>query len=286
MADNTLIMKLALVLNTYDRPDALAAVLRSIRRQTTPPDEIVVGDDGSGPETAAVIDDARRSGLDIIHEWRPHDGFRLARMRNCALARLSSDYAVFIDGDLLLHPKFVHDHKAAARPGYFVQGKRALLGEWETKKALARDFYRPSLFTPGIDRKRHLVRLPFLARLATEVDHLRGIRGCNLAVWMDDIRRINGFNEDFIGYGREDDDFVARLSHCGIKRLNLRFAGIGCHLHHPVAPRDRFTENAKLVELTREQRAVRCIHGLDSHLAALADKEEEAKPNTEKRTPA
>lgn len=259
-------MKLALVIITYERPDALAAVLRSVARQTIAPDEIVIGDDGSGPETADVIAKARKEGMQLVHEWREHDGFRAARMRNCALARVTGDYVVFIDGDLLLHPEFIRDHRAIARSGYFVQGKRALLGDRETEKALRTEEYWPSLFASDVERRRHLVRIPFLSRIRPAVDHLRGIRSCNFAVWMDDVRRVNGFNEDFVGWGREDDEFAMRLHNAGVKRINLRCSGVGCHLNHPPHSRDRVEVNSVLAKATFDTNLIRCENGLSLHL--------------------
>lgn len=259
-------MKLALVMITYERPDALAAVLRSVARQTIAPDEIIIGDDGSGPETAEVVAKARKSGMAITYEWREHDGFRAARMRNCALAHVTSDYVVFIDGDLLIHPEFIRDHRAIARPGYFVQGKRALLGDKATEKALRSETYWPSLFEPDVDRRRHLLRIPFLSHIRPAVNHLRGIRSCNFAVWMDDIRRVNGFNEDFVGWGREDDEFAMRLHNAGIKRINLRCSGVGCHLNHPPHSRDRIELNSVIAQTTSDTSLIRCENGLSLHM--------------------
>lgn len=259
-------MKLALIITTYERPDALAAVLRSVAGQSVRPDQIIIGDDGSGPETARVIDDARRGGMDIVHEWREHDGFRAARMRNCALARVTGDYVVFIDGDLILHPHFIRDHRAVARPGFFVQGKRVLLDENATRRALAEERYWPSVFARGVERRRHLVRLAFVPHFLPPVSHLKGIRSCNFAAWMDDVRRVNGFNEEFVGWGREDDEFAERLFNAGVRRLNLRCAGIGCHLHHPPHSRDQVGKNSFIVKLTRDAKVVHCRQGLDSHL--------------------
>lgn len=259
-------MRLALVIITYERPDALKAVLQSVAAQAGRPDQIVIGDDGSGPTTREVIDEARAGGLDIIHEWREHDGFRAARMRNCALSRVDCDYVVFVDGDLLLHPQFIRDHRSMARPGYFVQGKRVLLDMEATERVLRGVDKWPSVFASGVGRRRHLFRLPFLSPLLASVGHLKGIRSCNFAAWMDDIRRVNGFNEEFVGWGREDDEFAERLWNSGVKRLNLRCGGIGCHLHHPPHSRDGLHKNTILVEQVRNSGAVRCEKGLDSHL--------------------
>ncbi len=259
-------MKLSLIINTYERPDALAAVLRSVERQSVPPHEVIIGDDGSGPSTKEVIDAAIVRGLQIKHEWRAKEGFRLALMRNCALARVTGDYVVIIDDDLLLHPDFVADHIATATPGYFVQGKRILLDESATRTALAADSYWPSFFSRGVANRHNLIHSRFLSKFSGKVDHLRGVRGCNFAVWYKDVLRVNGFNEEFVGWGREDSDFASRLMNSGVGRINLRFAGAGCHLYHPPRDRTNLETNDRILAKTVEDKPKRCDKGLDSHL--------------------
>lgn len=258
--------KLSLIINTYERPDALAAVLRSVERQSVPPHEVIIGDDGSGPSTKAVIDAAIARGMDIKHEWRAKEGFRLALMRNCALSRVTGDYVVIIDDDLLLRPEFVADHIATATPGYFVQGKRILLDESATRVALAADSYWPSFFGKGVERRRHLIHSLFLSKLFRRVNHLKGIRGCNFAAWYADVVAVNGFNEEFVGWGREDNDFAERLWNTGIRRINLRFAGMGCHLYHPQRDRSKLNVNDEILAKTLEEKPKRCAKGLDRHL--------------------
>ncbi|MGH8264879.1 MAG: glycosyltransferase, partial [Steroidobacteraceae bacterium] len=94
-------MRLALIVTTFERPDALAQVLRSVTFQSSPPDELLVADDGSGPATRAVVEGfANGSAFAVRHLWLPHDGFQAGRMRNRALAATACDYAVLIDGDM------------------------------------------------------------------------------------------------------------------------------------------------------------------------------------------
>ncbi|MCC8179787.1 MAG: glycosyl transferase family 2, partial [Planctomycetes bacterium] len=86
-----------------------------------------------------------------------------------------------------------------------MQGKRVLLDEIETRKAIASESYWPSIFTKGLDRRRHAIRLPFLLPFGTG-KNMRGIRSCNFGVWRTDALMVNGFDEQFFGWGREDDD--------------------------------------------------------------------------------
>ena len=260
-------MKIAILMSTYERPEALAAVLRSIERQTRRPDELVIGDDGSGPETAGVIREAAERGLNIRHLWEAHQGFRLARMRNLCLAASTGDYAVIIDDDILLHPEFVADHEAAAEPGFFVQGSRAILDERLSAEAMRADACWPSLFRPGVGNRKNLVRCRLLSRLFGRPNRrMRGIRTCNFALWREDFIRVNGFNEDFVGWGREDSEFVARLYQAGLRRRNIRFAALGCHLHHPPRSRESLARNDQLLAEAMRRGAVRCERGLNLHL--------------------
>ena len=98
---------------------------------------------------------------------------------------------------------------------------------------------------------------------------LVAIKSCNQGFWRDDLVRVNGFDEDFVGWGPEDKELCARLEHAGVRRQTLLFGGIACHLHHAPASRDRLPANLARLAATRRERRVRCEHGLDSHLARL-----------------
>ncbi len=263
-------MRLSLIISTYNRPDALRAVLASVAGQNVRPHEVIVADDGSGPDSKAVVDQAAAAGLPIRHVWHRHDGFRLAAIRNRAFAAATGDYLVMIDGDILLHPDFVGDHAAAARPGFFVQGSRVILRENLTQRLLdSGGTVWPSFFTAGIGNRKNLLRSPFLSRLFSGVgEGGKGIRTCNFALWRSDLIRVNGFNEDFVGWGREDTELVARLFNAGIKRWNLRFAALGCHLYHPPQSRERLGDNDRLLARTIAEKLSRCQTGVDKYLPA------------------
>ena len=98
------------------------------------PSEILIADDGSTEETAAVVREFQKiSNIEIKHIWHPDQGFRLAAIRNKAIAEVSSDYIIQIDGDLVLHSHFVADHLALKKQGYFVAGSRVMLSKKSTQ---------------------------------------------------------------------------------------------------------------------------------------------------------
>jgi glycosyltransferase involved in cell wall biosynthesis len=265
------------LVSTYNRPDALDLVLRSALAQAALPGEVLVADDGSRGETAALVRDfachfAAR-GVPVTHVWQEDVGFRKARVLNAALARATGEYVVQVDGDLVLHPAFVRSHVRFARRGSFVQGSRVLLRPERTAEALARGETRFSLLDPGLKNRANALHLPWLSALVpTRQDHLRGTRGVNFAFWRDDALRVNGWNEAFEGWGREDSEFAARLLNAGLRRRKLKFAAVGYHLWHPELPRDAVPEQERALRAVVAGRVVRCAHGVDAHLRAPAER--------------
>ncbi len=267
-------MRLTLVVTTYERPDALAAVLASALAQRDPPDELLVADDGSGPATRAVIDRAAAAApFALRHVRQPHEGFRLTRLRNVATATATGDYLVFVDGDMLLHPAFLADHRRIARPGRYTQGVRLMLDERRTRQLVGEPGRLPGPLSAGLGGLRRIygwhapVLQPALAGIANT---FIALKGCNQGFWRRDLVAANGFDEDIVGWGPEDKELCARLEHAGVRRQTLLAGGIAWHLHHPPASRERRAENQQRLARTLARRSTRCARGLDQHGAGQA----------------
>jgi glycosyltransferase involved in cell wall biosynthesis len=261
-------MKIALVINTYDQPDYLARVLAAVERQVTPPDEVLLADDGSGPPTRELFSAwSARQKCRAMHAWQPHADFRRAHILNQAIAGAGGEYLVFLDGDTVPHPQFIADHAAAGRRGFFVQGHRALIEQkaaaWFGKNNFSAD-RRRALLQNQISGLKNSFRWPLAVRKIK--NHLRGIRGCNLAIWREDLVRVNGYNEEFSGWGREDSELAARLLNAGAQRLDLRGRALCFHLWHPPASRSHLAANDSLLDKTVREKIARCEHGLNRHL--------------------
>ena len=263
-------MKVTLIVTTYNWPEALILTLKSILQQTKTPDEVIVADDGSGLETRDVVNAfAAKAPFPIIHSWQKDDGFRLAMSRNKAIALAKGDYIVVVDGDLILHPKFLHDHLANARRGLFLQGGRVLLGPKVSKKLFEGklDPTKISIFVSDLQNRKNAWRNTFLSKLFSKTGRsLKGIKGCNFSLFREDIIHVNGFDNDFIGWGREDSEFVIRLFNAGIKRKNLKFTAVAFHLHHPEHERSALPENDRRLTKSIEEKTVRCENGIDRFL--------------------
>jgi glycosyltransferase involved in cell wall biosynthesis len=262
----------SLIVTTYDWPGALDLVLESALRQTSAPGEVLVADDGSAEPTAEVVRRFavrfRARGVALHHVWHPHRGFRAAEIRNRALALARGAYVLLVDGDCVLHPDFTRSHLAFARPGSLVQGTRVLLGEAKSSRTLARRRSRFHPFETGLSHRMNAVSAGWLSRLVPSPrDPLSGVRSCNMALWRADAVRVNGFNERFVGWGREDSEFVARMTQAGVRRRKLKFGGIVYHLWHPERPRDALKENDELLASARRSGARWAEDGLDKYLA-------------------
>ena len=261
----------SLLVSTYNWPAALELVLESTLGQRDLPDELLVADDGSGDETRAVVDAfaARFTGrgVPLVHVWQEDRGFRKSRILNRSLARARGEYVLMIDGDCVLHPEFVGTHLRFARPGSFVQGTRVLLSRERAAAALEHRETRFGILDRGLGNRANALSLPLLSPLVpTPRDPLRGARGCNMAYWRADAVRINGFNEAFVGWGREDSEFTARMLAGGVRRRKLKFAGIVYHLWHEERSREALVENHELYERVVASGVARCEQGLDQYL--------------------
>ena len=261
----------SVLVTTYNWPEALEKVLLALAGQTVLPHEVIVADDGSGEQTRARIASiAQWYPVALRHSWQPDLGFRAALSRNRAIAPATGDYVIMLDGDMVPHPSFIADHLAAARPGSFIQGMRVLTDETGRDDLMASDRNTLGFFDRGIRRRRHTLRLPWLATLiadASEGTSLKAIKTCNQGWWYADLVALNGFDERYEGWGREDVDLAVRAVRAGIKRRSLRFAGLATHLYHPERHDGETSPNDRLIAEALKGDYTRSPIGLDSHLA-------------------
>jgi glycosyltransferase involved in cell wall biosynthesis len=261
-------MRVSLIITTYNRVDALSLVLHSVQNQTVLPKEVIIADDGSTKETQKMIRDFQVAlHLNLTHSWQKDKGFRAAKSRNKAIAKSKDDYIILIDGDMALHPKFIEDHISHAESGYFVQGTRVLLTQSATQDALVKMKTNFSFLSSGIQNRKNAIHSNFLSRLfSKKKNYLRGIKTCNMAFFKQDCININGFNNDFEGWGREDSEFVVRLLNSGIHRKNLRFNAIQFHLWHNENTRASLQQNDTLLQNAIDNNVKWCDSGVDRYL--------------------
>ncbi|MFQ5529342.1 MAG: glycosyltransferase family 2 protein [Gemmatimonadota bacterium] len=266
--------QIGVIVSAYERPQALAMVLASLCEQTYRRFEIVVADDGSGQSTRRLVEQVAAEGrVRLRHVWHEDLGFRLAAIRNRAIAVLETDYLLFMDGDCLVRSNFLARHARLAERGRFVRGSRVHLGRELTAEALdtGLDVHQWSTLrwlgqrlSGRVDRFTPLVSLPLGGLRKMSPRKWDGSKGCNLAVWRDDAIAVNGFDESYQGWGSEDNDFVVRLIRLGVYRKDGRCAAPVLHLWHP----ERQREQDNLVRFERRLRSNEswAERGLDQYL--------------------
>ena len=243
-------MKTTVISTIYNRPEHFRLMLAALAAQTHRPDEVVVADDGSDAATVEALRAmAAASPVPCTIVRQEKDGYRLAAARNLAIRAATGDYLVFADCDIALLPDAIEAHIRLAAPGRILCGNRALLGEDATTRLFA---FKPApspsdweaAWRVADATELHAAQALFLRHAALRRWHLARphkpkVIGCHFSLFRDDIRRVNGFDENFIGWGYEDDDFARRLYKTGVRPASVILAARAMHLWHPsLAPQE------------------------------------------------
>lgn len=268
-------MKLSVLSLVYNRPRHVAFFLRALALSTRRPDEVVLADDGSGEEAFRAMEAAAAAApfpVKIVRQER--SGARRAAGRNLAIRAAGGDYLVFFDCDMAPLPDAVAVHEARARPRRVLEGNRFFLDERETDALFlldnisAADLEHAFASADGAEaraaeaahRKAMAWRKWHLAR-----PHKPKLLGCHFSLFKEDAERVNGFDENFTGWGYEDDDFARRLYRAGVEPESVILRARALHLFHPSeAPKTgtRHRDRPNRAYFRRWFVPVRCRNGL------------------------
>lgn len=268
-------MRIAVIVTTYNRPDALSAVLEGYLAQSDRDFELLIADDGSTHETVEVVRGFQvRAPFTVKHVWQEDDGFRAAAIRNRALAVTTADYIVFTDGDCVPPEDFVARQRLLAEPGCFLSGNRLLLSQAFTAQVLKEkipvhlwrlgDWWRAKR-QGHIQRLLPLLRLPDSALRKLAPKRWQGAKTCNLSAFRDDLLRVNGLDESYTGWGLEDSDLVVRLIRAGVVNKSARFSAPVLHLWHRENDRSQLEENRRRLQQVLEATHIRALKGVDQY---------------------
>ena len=278
MSDTGLV---SVVVVTYEWPEALELVLEALSEQRDDAFEVIVADDGSGPETAAVVERRRETypvRLDYVRQ--EDEGWRQARNRNQGALLARGDFLVFLDGDCLVRRGFLAAIRRAALPGWFLASKRLHLSESLTRRVLEQHspvwrwsaarwlLHTPSeLFTSHREAGSPGVLLPLRDRRRPwrpeqpEFTPPFDAYGFFFGVSRDDFERANGFDMRFVNWGGEDEDLAARLRRQGLRSGWPGPTATLLHLWHPVK-KGTMPSNTPLVRETKGSMHVEAFEGL------------------------
>ncbi len=250
---------ISIIITTYNWPRALSYMLMNLNMQTNNNFEVIIADDGSSQDTANMLNKIKKKlSFPITHVWQEDKGFRAAKIRNKAIAKSSGDYLIFLDHDCIPRKNFIEKQLLLSEKRFFVSGSRIFLTEEFTEHLINNNIYladksciyflkcrmqsKCNRFTP-------MLTLPLGMFRKLYKNSWKGTKNL-IAVWKQDLININGYNENFTGWGYEDTEMVIRLLYSGIQRKIGRFSTEVVHLYHPSESRDRASKNLARLEST------------------------------------
>jgi glycosyltransferase involved in cell wall biosynthesis len=266
-------MKASLFVTTYELPQHLELVCAGLARQSCREFEVLFCDDGSSPETAKIIQRfAQASQIQTQHIWQEHQGFRKCRILNRAIPQSTGPVLIFLDGDCIPHRDFIQDHLDEQEEGFYLAGRRLELGpkisaQLTPERVTLGFFDRPqaevlwsSLTGDSAHFNRSIHMRSRWLRNLFKMNHIVDLKGCNYSVPRHHIEAINGFDESYEGYGREDTDVEIRLQNLGLKIKSMKGLALQFHVWHP--KRDFTPANDERLDELKQTRRFRCKTGL------------------------
>jgi glycosyltransferase involved in cell wall biosynthesis len=257
---------LSLIIAVYKNIAALDLIFKSLERQSFKTFEVIVAEDNDEVDMFNFIKNARKThDFTIKHITQPDNGFRKCKALNEAIRQSETDYLVFIDGDCLLHPKFLEEHFKNKENKTALWGRRVMLSERLTEKIYRStegehpDLNFINLLLHNCKRLDAALYLPFLPAKKTQK---AAIWGCNWSIHKTDLEAVNGFDEDYeqAGIG-EDTDVEWRLLAQGIVLKKIKNRAIQYHLHHKTHYSDT-AEVESILEKKKKNNIVYVKNGL------------------------
>lgn len=264
----------SVIISTYNAESWLEKVLWGYNTQTFKDFEMVIADDGSGPDTKALLDRMEKAVFyPIVHVWQDDDGFQKSRILNKALEKCSGDYIVMSDGDCIPRNDFLEVHHALKEKGYFLSGGYFKLSmpiseliskddiesgrcfdlKWLKQHGLKSSFKNNKLTSRGVKAKFLNAITPTGATW----------NGHNSSGWKDDILAVNGFDER-MQYGGQDRELGERLFNYGIKGKQIRYSAICVHLDHARGYKtpESIAKNQAIRQHTRDSKSAWTPYGI------------------------
>lgn len=266
-------MTIGVIISTYNNPLWLEKTLWGYEAQTRHADEIIVADDGSGPETANLVRsfDGR---LPICHTWHEDKGFRKTVILNKALSIAKSDYLVFTDQDCVPRHDFLATHERLAEHGRFLSGGYFKL-PMDISRQITQDdilsgraFHLEWLRQQGLKRSFKCTKLLDNAPFSWLMNHITPTHatwnGMNSSGWRADILAANGFDER-MQYGGEDRELGERLTNAGLRGKQVRYSAIVMHLDHnrPYVNDEAWQRNNAIRQTTKRLHLTRTAYGIE-----------------------
>ncbi len=260
----------SVIISFYKALDNLELLLLALGQQSYRNFEVVVAEDDNRLQTVEFLQQARvKFHFPILHVSQEDKGFRKCAILNKAIMATSGKKVVFLDGDCIPHKHLLKHYNEAINTGIFCIGRRVMLSQKLSAKLREYKNLAYLLFINclryGVDDK--LKRALYLPFLKSNKGNKRGILGCNMGGWKDDLLAINGFDEDYqLPSVGEDTDLEWRLRASGINIKTMFYQCLTYHLYHKTIHGknsvERISNNAMMADKQKAGRYV-CLNGIN-----------------------
>ena len=264
-------MKTSIIVCFYQKSDYLKCCLDSLKNCSYDFDEVVVADDGS---SEIVVNEVKKYIEDypfpIIHAWHPRKGARRAACRNNGIRHATGEYLVFIDADFTVLPHAIKSHVDAANPGWFAAGRCKYLTEDQVKRIflekisaeLLEKIYLELSDEPILKENREFIRYGIMRKMRLASARKQTFGG-HFSIYKKDIESVNGYDENYVGWGGEDQDMAMRLVMAGLRGTSVIKSARILHLWHPKEIGDKhWKEGANVDYFFRKNIPIYCENGL------------------------
>ena len=258
--------EVSVILSTYNAVEWLRKTLWGYQVQSFENFEIVIADDGSGPETKKLLERFQKDfPVPVIHVWHEDKGFQKSAILNKAILSCNSDYILMSDGDCIPRKDFLAKHIEAREPGFFLSGGYFKLGKRISESITQQDIFEQNCFSIDWLREKGLKASLKNKKLTAEGFEEKFFsfmtptnaswNGHNSSGWKKDILAVNGFDER-MQYGGQDRELGERLFNLGIKSKQIRYSAICIHLDHPRGYKtaESIKKNEKIRKFTRSKK--------------------------------
>lgn len=261
----------SIIVSFYERLTHLKCCLDALSACADDFDEVVIADDGSSEATVKALTEIIPSyPFKIVHAWQPKNGFRLSAVRNNGIRHSSGDYLIFLDCDFAVLPDTIRCHRDNARAGRFLAGLCKYLPEDATQQLMEQGISSPRLEKcysglperPITREHRKFFRYSILIRF-----HLANSRkqrcSSHFSIHRKDMEAINGYDENFVGWGGEDEDISQRMVKAGFRGHSIIRDAKVLHLWHPKELGNKhWKEGSNVDYLNRKNIPAYCENGL------------------------
>lgn len=253
--------KASVIISVYDNIRFLKLVLDSLQLQTEKDFEIIISEDGKSDAMRNFVKDYRFSN-DYQHLTQEDRGWQKNKALNNAVRNAKADWLIFIDGDCVLHPRFVEMHLRYADENRILAGKRVKLDKEisgylennfpEAIRKVQQIFLKKLIFNKGeigFVEESIFISPDGVLGFIPKLRKANRLIGCNMSFSKKAIYAINGFDEDYkLPAVGEDTDLFWRFQAAGFQMKSVRNLAVQYHLYHKENWNDNTENKARMLE--------------------------------------